>query len=189
MVPSRGVRFDSQAVVYGAPQLLLASKVALRRLDRDMTQKKLDLVQFSTSEVAETGTGMSAAVVHASTAAFTHVGSGRFVRVLPYPPNRQSPSAPPVAGSTRGSEPTALRGGARSRSTWRPSRGHATHGPSTASHARVVADPARASASFRVERRSVALLSRAGCPPRVRDSRDRHRPPRTPRAERRRAEG
>jgi hypothetical protein len=48
-VSGSGVGFDSQAVVHGAPQLLFASEITLRRLDRDMTEKKLHLVQFSTS--------------------------------------------------------------------------------------------------------------------------------------------
>ena len=45
---SSGIRFDSQSVVYGGPEFLFASQVALRRLNRYVPQEKLDLVQFST---------------------------------------------------------------------------------------------------------------------------------------------
>jgi hypothetical protein len=56
---SSGIRFDSQAVVHGHPELLLASEVALRRLDGDMAQEELDLVKFATRQMAQTGTGAS----------------------------------------------------------------------------------------------------------------------------------
>jgi hypothetical protein len=36
--PSRGVGFDSQSVVHGNPELLLASEVVLRRLNRDVAE-------------------------------------------------------------------------------------------------------------------------------------------------------
>jgi hypothetical protein len=36
--PSSGIRFDSQVVIHCDPELLLASKVALRRLDGDVAK-------------------------------------------------------------------------------------------------------------------------------------------------------
>ena len=53
---SSGIRFDTQSVDHGGPELLLAAKIAFRGLDGDMAKKKLDLVQFSASQVAQTGT-------------------------------------------------------------------------------------------------------------------------------------
>ena len=50
----RRIRFDSQSVVYGDSKLLLASEVALRRLDGDEAERELDLIQFVPCEVAET---------------------------------------------------------------------------------------------------------------------------------------
>ena len=57
VVWSSGIGFDSQSVVHGNPELLLASEVALRRLDGDVAEQELDLIQFATREVAETGAG------------------------------------------------------------------------------------------------------------------------------------
>jgi hypothetical protein len=48
IITSSGVRFKSHSVVHGAAQLLLASQVTRRRLDRDMAKQKLDLIKFST---------------------------------------------------------------------------------------------------------------------------------------------
>ena len=42
-----GVRLDADPVVDCAAQLLLAPEVTLLRLDRDMTEQKLDLIQFA----------------------------------------------------------------------------------------------------------------------------------------------
>jgi hypothetical protein len=43
------LRLDTDPVVDGAAQLLLAPKVTLRGLDRDATEEKLDLIQFAAS--------------------------------------------------------------------------------------------------------------------------------------------
>src|SRR5688500_7436467 len=59
---SRDVGFDSQSVVHGSPELLLASEVALCRLNRDVPEQELNLVQFATREMAETGTRASEVV-------------------------------------------------------------------------------------------------------------------------------
>jgi hypothetical protein len=40
------LRLDTDPVVDGAPQLLLAPEVTLCGLDREMTEQKLDLIQF-----------------------------------------------------------------------------------------------------------------------------------------------
>jgi hypothetical protein len=47
-------RADSQSVVHGNPELRLASQVALRRLDRPVTEQELNLIQFAACEVTET---------------------------------------------------------------------------------------------------------------------------------------
>src|SRR5439155_18337926 len=39
---SSGIRFDSQSVVHGDPELLLGSEVALGRLDGDVSEQELD---------------------------------------------------------------------------------------------------------------------------------------------------
>lgn len=46
--PSSGVRLDSQAIVHRAMQLLLAAEVPFRRLNRDVSEQELNLVQLST---------------------------------------------------------------------------------------------------------------------------------------------
>jgi hypothetical protein len=38
-------------------ELLLASEIAFRGLDGDMAEKKLNLIKFAASQVAQTGTG------------------------------------------------------------------------------------------------------------------------------------
>ena len=55
---SSGIRFDSQSVVHRDSELLFASEVALRRLDRDVAKQKVDLIQFAAREVAEAGAGV-----------------------------------------------------------------------------------------------------------------------------------
>ena len=40
------LRLDTDPVVDGSPQLLLAPEVTLCGLDREMTEQKLDLIQF-----------------------------------------------------------------------------------------------------------------------------------------------
>ena len=57
LVESRGTRFNAQAVVDGVPELLLSPEVALGRLDRDVTEQELDLIQFDAGKMAETGAG------------------------------------------------------------------------------------------------------------------------------------
>ena len=54
---SSGTGFDSQSVVYGNPELLLASEVAFGCLDGDVAEQELDLIQFTAGEMAETGAG------------------------------------------------------------------------------------------------------------------------------------
>src|SRR4051794_21281944 len=49
---SSSVGFDSQSVVDGNSALLLASEVALGRLDGDVAEQNLDLVQFAAREMA-----------------------------------------------------------------------------------------------------------------------------------------
>ena len=52
---SSGIRFNSHSVVHGGPKLLLASEVTLRRLNGYVAKQKPDLVEFSTSKVAQAG--------------------------------------------------------------------------------------------------------------------------------------
>ena len=47
------VRFDAHLVVDGKAQFLLAAEVTFRRLDRDVSKQKLNLVQFATGKMAE----------------------------------------------------------------------------------------------------------------------------------------
>ena len=42
-----GIWFDSDAVIDRRPNPLLAAKVSLGRLNRDMSQQELDLLQFA----------------------------------------------------------------------------------------------------------------------------------------------
>jgi len=44
-------RLDTDSIVDGRTDALFAAKISLRRLDRDVTQQKLDLLQFSPSGV------------------------------------------------------------------------------------------------------------------------------------------
>jgi hypothetical protein len=46
-------RFDAYSVVDGKAQFLLAAEVPFRRLDRDVSKQKLDLVQLATGKMAE----------------------------------------------------------------------------------------------------------------------------------------
>lgn len=52
---SIGVRFDSQSIVHCRPELLFASQIAFGGLNRNVPQQKLDLVQFPTREVTQSG--------------------------------------------------------------------------------------------------------------------------------------
>ena len=45
-----------ETVIHRVTKVLLAAKIALRRLHRDMPQKKLDLFQLSSGRMAEAGT-------------------------------------------------------------------------------------------------------------------------------------
>jgi hypothetical protein len=56
---SSKIWFDSQTIVHGIPELLLASEIALRRLDGNVAEQELDLVQFAARQVAQTRTGSS----------------------------------------------------------------------------------------------------------------------------------
>jgi hypothetical protein len=47
------VRFDAHSIVDGKAQFLLAAEVPFRRLDRDVSKQKLDLVQLATETMAE----------------------------------------------------------------------------------------------------------------------------------------
>ena len=53
---SRSVWFTAEAIVHGDSDLPFASEIALRRLDGDVSEQELDLIQFAIREVAETGT-------------------------------------------------------------------------------------------------------------------------------------
>jgi hypothetical protein len=46
--------FEADRVIYGIPESLLAADVALRRLDADMSEQKLNLIQFSSGFMTQT---------------------------------------------------------------------------------------------------------------------------------------
>ena len=48
-----GIRFDAEPIVHGASELLLASEIPLRRLDGDVAEEELDLLEFATGQVAQ----------------------------------------------------------------------------------------------------------------------------------------
>src|SRR5437899_9756521 len=48
--------FDSDAIIDRRPNPLLAAKVSLGRLNGDMSQQELDLLQFASGSVAQTST-------------------------------------------------------------------------------------------------------------------------------------
>jgi hypothetical protein len=48
-----GVRFDAEPIVHGASTLLFAPKTTLRRLDGDVTQEELDLLELATGQVTQ----------------------------------------------------------------------------------------------------------------------------------------
>src|SRR5262245_49187964 len=50
---SRGIRLNSEPIVDGTTQPLLASEIALRRLDREVSEEKLDLVEFPAGQMAQ----------------------------------------------------------------------------------------------------------------------------------------
>ena len=47
------VRLDAHSVIDGKAQFLLAAEVPFRRLDRDVSKQKLDLVQLTSGKMAE----------------------------------------------------------------------------------------------------------------------------------------
>ena len=49
----RTIRFNTHSIVDGKAQFLFAAEVAFRRLDRDMSKQKLDLIQLPTCKMAE----------------------------------------------------------------------------------------------------------------------------------------
>ena len=53
---SQGIWFEPHRVVHGTPQPLLAPKVTLRRLDRDVPEEELNLIQFASGQVTESRT-------------------------------------------------------------------------------------------------------------------------------------
>jgi hypothetical protein len=50
------LRFDPDAIIDGGTNALLAAQIPLGRLNGDMPEKKLNLLQFATGLVAESGT-------------------------------------------------------------------------------------------------------------------------------------
>jgi hypothetical protein len=50
------LRFDADSIIDGAANALLAAQVPLGRLDGDVPEKKLNLLQFATRRMAEPGT-------------------------------------------------------------------------------------------------------------------------------------
>lgn len=52
-----GLRFDTDVVVYGSADPVLASDVAFRCSEGDVAQQELDLLEFSAAVMAELGTG------------------------------------------------------------------------------------------------------------------------------------
>lgn len=53
------LRFDADFVVHSESELLLAAEVMFRRLDGDVAEEKLDLVELAAGQVTETRTGAS----------------------------------------------------------------------------------------------------------------------------------
>src|SRR5438309_10828420 len=50
-------RFDTNAIIDGRTNSLFAAKIALRRLDRYVPQKKLNLIELTSGSVAQPGAG------------------------------------------------------------------------------------------------------------------------------------
>jgi hypothetical protein len=122
---SSGVGLDAQSVVHGNPELLFASEVALRRLNRDVTEQELDLVQFAACELAETGTRASQVVRRQLVDAGTSRSGAHYV-----PQDlRRHPVAPDTAGLVDRAEHRAVRNGrlAYARPTIRPATDAANH--------------------------------------------------------------
>src|SRR3974377_440691 len=51
------VWLNAEAVIDSVPMLLLAPEVPFCRLDRDVPEQELDLIQFAAGQMAQTGTG------------------------------------------------------------------------------------------------------------------------------------
>jgi hypothetical protein len=73
---SSGIRFDAQSVVYSGSELLLAAKVAFRRLDRYVAEQELNLIEFPTRKMAEAGAGTPIMPAPALTPQITWVDLG-----------------------------------------------------------------------------------------------------------------
>ena len=57
---SRGrILLQADVIVNGIPETLLVPQVSLRRLDGDVTQQKLNLLQFAAGLMAQSRTGPS----------------------------------------------------------------------------------------------------------------------------------
>jgi hypothetical protein len=88
-IESSGIRLDAQAVVHRAPKLLLAPEVALGRLNRDVPEEELDLVQFAAGEwhsraqVRRRSCG--ARLLMSAAAAAFRTTSHRTFAVIPFP--------------------------------------------------------------------------------------------------------
>jgi hypothetical protein len=149
---SSGIGLDADPVVHRDSELLLASEVALRHLDRHVAEQELNLIEFPAGKMAETG-------ARTPRPPSPRPESVQCAHVRPCQRDRQSPSAPLVAGSIQGVGPATLRAAGRTPSTSRPSRDPATGAWSTAPRSRGVVGPAQASASCRGARRSGALPS------------------------------
>jgi hypothetical protein len=55
--PGQILRTQERSIAEASPNIQLASEIALGRLDGDVAQQKLALIQFAAREVAETGAG------------------------------------------------------------------------------------------------------------------------------------
>lgn len=55
----QGIWLQTDVIVNCIPETLLASQVSLRRLDGDVTQQKLNLLQFTAGLMAQSCTGPS----------------------------------------------------------------------------------------------------------------------------------
>src|SRR3981081_802477 len=55
--PTQRFGFDSDGIIDRRPNPLLAAKVSLGRLNRDMSQQELDLLQFASGSMTQTSAG------------------------------------------------------------------------------------------------------------------------------------
>ena len=56
-VRSRRIRLDPEPVVHGVSEFLFTAEVTLGRLNRDVPEEELNLVEFAPGQVAESGAG------------------------------------------------------------------------------------------------------------------------------------